>query len=520
MHIFHQQGRFQGLAAERLRLGATLTALWGLLFVLTVSPAGAAEAQSPGPDLSRLEVRFFQHDYPKDTLDQRLGRLEKMVFGEERSGSSYERLSNLMATIPNPVSETDSSEPAEPARKSGKEGNRDDAAADPTYSPPDGSKYPAVTAIEHRLFGHDFAGEPVQKRLERLEIKVFGKVSGVEDLSDRVDRLKQRTGIDIARQAPPGSDWADEEDDAPMVGDWPGPRAGEGRVAPAGEDGRSFSGRDLRRDMQRAFGIPPSGSYGGGRFSGDGAYGGTASGSGFGAASGTYGMAPSAPSFSAAPPARSEPPPAPQALGLKQQVDALETEIFGKTFLRDPLPARLSRLETTVFPQEKPAAEKALPERVSRLLSVIPLSPASSRSPQVAQRQSPDDFAIDDFGDPAAAQPQQPRGGSGLSKIINSIGGLLSGGMVGGFPLAGGNYVTDPQTGLLFDPVSGNLVDPMTGAVIGQRLGSGMGAGSFGSFSNGFSPFGAMPYGTGIGGGTGLRFGFGGIGRYGYGMWP
>jgi hypothetical protein len=38
-----------------------------------------------------------------------------------------------------------------------------------------------------------------------------------------------------------------------------------------------------------------------------------------------------------------------------------------------------------------------------------------------------------------------------------------------------------------------------------------------GSFSNGFSTPGAAPYGFG---GSGMRFGFGGIGRYGAGMWP
>ena len=85
-----------------------------------------------------------------------------------------------------------------------------------------------------------------------------------------------------------------------------------------------------------------------------------------------------------------------------------------------------------------------------------------------------------------------------------------------------GTLIPDPQTGLLLDRVSGNLIDPATGVVVGQRMVPGMATpnqiGGFGSFSNGFSPFGSTPY--GYGSGTGMRFGFGGIGRYGGGMWP
>src|SRR5207253_3913065 len=58
----------------------------------------------------------------------------------------------------------------------------------------------------------------IVKRLERLETKAFGKPSSSDDLSERVDRLKTRTGVDLAATPPPGSDWADDEEQGPMAG--------------------------------------------------------------------------------------------------------------------------------------------------------------------------------------------------------------------------------------------------------------------------------------------------------------
>lgn len=516
------------IASSPGRMGRALIA-WGLIvlagFVIAV-PSRAADA-AIDPTVARMETKLFRHEYPKDELDARLERLEKMVFGEGKSGSSPERIKNLMSAVPNLDNESGGEDRA--ANPDSRSLGTADAPEQPNAAgertaknkvsdgerPPDGSRYPAVTAIESKLFGKDFGSEAVNKRLERLETKVFGHPSGIDDLSERVDRLKQRTGIDIAKQAPPGTDWADDDEiGAPAVGS---PVAGGG-----GEDGRSFSGRDLRKDL----GIPDQGISD--RWTGTGSYGmaGTASprkapavarSNGARAPVDDDGMPPQMVPGSAIAAAG-------QPIGLNQQVGALEQEIFGKSYIRDALPARLSRLETTVFPQQKPAVDKSLPERVSRLLTVVPLSRGGPPQRSIAQnggraRQVDPDFA--DFEDATGMpQGQQPRSGSGLSKIINSIGSFLTGGYTGGYPIAPNGIVTDPQTGLWLDPRTGSLIDPITGAVVGQRAvqpGIGSSMNGFGSFSNGFAPYGVAPYGTGYG--TGMHFGFGGIGRSG-GMWP
>ena len=56
---------------------------------------------SQDESLAKLEVKFFKHTYPKDADEDRLSRLEKMIFGESRSGQDTERLKNLAATVPN-----------------------------------------------------------------------------------------------------------------------------------------------------------------------------------------------------------------------------------------------------------------------------------------------------------------------------------------------------------------------------------------------------------------------------------
>ena len=556
-----------------------LTPSWGRLLLASALVLGASTFFLPAyadssADLDRLEQKFFQHSYAKEDLPVRLGRLEKMVFGESKTGSDPERLLNLVKAVP-----ANSGQPSSDGDDTASSGNRESApetanrtptrpARQPVAPPssdqddaqvPNDEKYPAVSAIEQKVFGHDFAQEPIGKRLSRLETKEFGKPSTSTDLSDRVDALKSHSGIDITQQRPRGSEWSDEDDDdmtsPPPVarnrGGNGGGSYGNGNYGSSpGADGMSFSGRNLRQDMNQAFGSSAgSGSYGfGGSGMGMGAglidpnsssssYGAPPaygrprypSNQGYGGANQSYGgqgyagggYRPSAP------PAVSD-----NGMGLTQQISALESSVFGKNY-RDPLPERLSRLEATVFPQEKPADDMGLPDRVARLAAVIPIDNTMNQNRRLAQR--PDSY------DPDAGmsqQQQRQRNAGGLSKIMNSLSGMFGGGMTGGYAMQPGTLMTDPQTGNLIDPTTGNLIDPNTGAVVGRRTtgsyggyspyssayGTGMGMGTgmgfgMGGFNNGFSPYGMMPYGGGYNRGLGIGVGGLGGGR-GFGFWP
>ena len=430
--------------------------------------------------LDKIENKIFQHNYPKDTTAVRLERLENTVFGENKKGSTSERVAALVTAVPNldnppPASTISSETPAlDNAADTNSANKRAAAKPKQTGSEDDNGdgvgNYPAVTAMETKLLGKDYAKEPIKDRLARLEKKALGSVSTSDDLSERVDRLKEATGIDVARKPASLSDWMEDDEDLPH--------------SPSGRGGGdlSFGSPNVYQDMQRS-------------------------------------SAPRDPYSSAYIPDRSARGPAVsiKSFGLSQQVLALEHEIFAKGYEHDPLPARLNRLETTVFPGQKPNTEMSLPQRVQILLAKVPIPQQELQALAKTYQIEPDNSLADNSNnDPNLQSIQKSRGN--LSKIINSLGGMLGGGMAGGYPTNGGNYVLAPNTGMLVDPNTGYMINPNTGTAYGaqrnyQTNGYGSGNYGFNSFTPSMSPFGGSPYGMGgIGPGFGSGFGFGGGG--------
>lgn len=521
------------------------------VFLSLFGGCGIAYADdSMASNLAKLEDKYFQHDFSKDETPDRIERLEKLVFGESRSGSNEERLKNLMQMVPNlndapPAADSSSSAP--PAEPKPDRSRKNYTAATPPVEdkskpipdepPASDSSYPAVTAIEKKLLGRDYIGESVGKRLDRLEIKAFGKTTAADDLQERVDRLKTATGIDVAKLKPANSEWADEEEDS------------SGGVQPftgIGADDPS-SQRNYRKQAQNSL-TRPRPSYD--PYAGTGTFGagGSAPDLGGGYPSGTYGSGPpsatapasgmpaAAPDFSRS---ASSSAPAP-AMGVSQQMALLEREVFNKTYDKETILSRLNRLESTVFPQDKPATDRSLPERMGRLIAAVPISSAAAIPPEAPpakkHRGGDPNFPDLDFPGPGPlaqqqAQQQAQRGPGGLSKIINGLGNALSGGYTNGYSTPG-TLISDPQTGLLYDQYTGTYIDPMTGAVVSRRtvnpmmggmggmglggmtrMGGGYGYPSYGGFNSGLSPISPM------GGMGGMNFGFGGGGVR-FGGWP
>jgi hypothetical protein len=571
-------GRTRLLQQRRFVVNCLLAATLSFNSLIIASvPAQAAVGSDPR--LGQLEVKFFKHTYPKDEEAARLERLEKMIFGEVKSGASESRLKALADTVPNlgqvaaedadsqssSASTADASESggassasAAPVRAAGKRNKVKNADSDldlteeRSKSRPGGqvlsgeSKYPAITSLEQHIFNRDYAAEPVGDRLNRLETKVFGKPSKFTDLSERVDALKEKSRVDVARQPPPGTDWIDDDDDdinfpAPRSSVARSPQRSEPVPRTDGDDGRSFSGRDLRKDMQSAFGTRSSGGgYGMGSFGSSG-----------GAASGAYGMGSGASTSSAsasmpatAPRRRAQSQsdsdrssgsagsgsdrfddaaPAVGAIGLSSKVTALENAVLGKSYAKDPLIERVGRLEETVFPSKSDtAASLSLPERVAKLVEKVPIAAAPPKTAR-ANRARRDDFDMDDVDMGSASSlgglgsmssmgagsggmtmsSTQTRSG-GLGKIINSIGSMLGGGYGGyaaSYGMPGGGLVRDPSTGYMVDSMSGNLINPSTGQVVGRAAGYPSSV-----YTNGISTGYSSGYGTGLGG-----YGYGGV---------
>jgi len=210
-----------------------------------------------------------------------------------------------------------------------------------------------------------------------------------------------------------------------------------------------------------------------------------------------------------------------KSFGLSQQVTALEHEILAKSYEHDPLPARVNRLETAVFPGEKPAVDKPLPERVQNLLAKVPIRQEELQHLAKIYQIEPDKNLADadNLNDPAAIQKSR----SNLSRIMSGLGNMLSGGMTGSYSMPSGNYIMDPASGLLVDPNTGYVINPNTGTMYGTRrmynpYTSPYGMGSYGynnynNYYNQMAPFGMPGYMPGMGsgfsiGGGGFGFGF------------
>ncbi len=258
------------------------------LSVFLIAPPSFAVADNDA-SLLKLEEKFFQHTYPKESIDGRLDRIEKMVFGEAKDGDDAARLSALVQAVPN-LNSGSSAPPAQTARQGGGAAGGGSARQPATTAQADEEdaepapigNYPAVDAIERKAFsGKTYSQEPVNQRLARLETKYFGKPSSGTDLTERTDRLKAQSGIDITKNAPLNTDWADEEDDDPTNIAPPQP------VAKRGGDSKTFSGRDMREDFRKAGLIPQTSAPGSGMYGGMGSAG--SSGTRMGSSSGSYG---------------------------------------------------------------------------------------------------------------------------------------------------------------------------------------------------------------------------------------
>ncbi|MBZ0185604.1 MAG: hypothetical protein K8F91_05070, partial [Candidatus Obscuribacterales bacterium] len=173
----------------RAWLGRGLTLLVVLSIVNIDSSAAAAGLdKEEKATLDTIERKYFDHTYGKEETETRLERLEKLVFGESKTGDEEARLKTLTAAVPAALSEP---EPKAIAPPIGSGSNQDSQATDTTDGDDDTSTdYPRVDALEQIIMGKSYKGEHLKRRLEQLEIKVFGKARSNADFSERVDHLE------------------------------------------------------------------------------------------------------------------------------------------------------------------------------------------------------------------------------------------------------------------------------------------------------------------------------------------
>lgn len=301
-----------------IKVGSILLSL-NLLFSAQVPALALSGKQKK--DLQKLEIKFFEHKYKKETDEKRIERLEKLVFGEAKSGDEEERIEALVATVPelnnqpSPGSSSQSTQESSPAASTqSTDSSTDTATADPSVD------YPRVDAIEQTMLGKVYKSEPLGKRLDQLELKAFKKSSHDPDLSKRVDHLEKYVSKHYHKSV------------SQMVD----PRNGLNYSAPLG-------------NTNSAYRAP---AYVGG-------------------GSGSYGMTP--------PPVRaysrqapSDRPPSLSA-PVTEQLAWLENHVYGHSYPQKPLIERVRALEKTVFPSEPPDTSSSIPMQVKVLVNAVAL---------------------------------------------------------------------------------------------------------------------------------------------------
>ncbi|MBY0449714.1 MAG: hypothetical protein K2X01_03720 [Cyanobacteria bacterium] len=157
--------------------------------------------QSPAnqPDaLSGAEMQLLNQTFIDSPLEERLSRLETLIYGSTQSGTPAQRQERLLKIL----AKTEQSTPQNSAHNA-----QNTAVPSKTAGNHSGSRatalvedYPALTLIERRVFARDFVGLDINNRLDRVERKVFNQNFPQLSLADRMDRLQKE--VPVFGQAP------------------------------------------------------------------------------------------------------------------------------------------------------------------------------------------------------------------------------------------------------------------------------------------------------------------------------
>lgn len=156
-----------------------LKILFVLIMIISVNSQGFAV--TPAQNLALIENHIFGYESANLSEQERLNNIEKFVYGATQNNSVQDRLANLNSDLGVDVNSNSSTTYA--GESDGH--NYQDYANEPTDST---AQYPVVDNIEEAILQQTYKTENIYKRLDRLEKKVYGKVS-TGSLSERVEKL-------------------------------------------------------------------------------------------------------------------------------------------------------------------------------------------------------------------------------------------------------------------------------------------------------------------------------------------
>ena len=153
---------------------------------ITLTPLAMAQDAVLANDASAFEQYLFAQTFADEPIDNRLSRLESVIFGAPQAGSlpaaRDERLSQVLKPLIQQQQQASQQAQQQAQQAQQAQSSRYQDTADAT-------SYPTVTALERQVIGRDFISQDITERLDRLEQRVFGHTFPQLPLSDRVDRL-------------------------------------------------------------------------------------------------------------------------------------------------------------------------------------------------------------------------------------------------------------------------------------------------------------------------------------------
>lgn len=135
--------------------------------------------------LNKIENSLFGFEYNNEDEASRVNRIEENVYGTVSNGDLNKRIAKLNKDLGAELYGQEI-EPCEDTLAREQEEKEVLSSEDPNID------YPVINELEKSVFNKEFKNMKVKDRLAQLEKKVFTKDYAADDLSTRVDRLREQ----------------------------------------------------------------------------------------------------------------------------------------------------------------------------------------------------------------------------------------------------------------------------------------------------------------------------------------
>ena len=161
-----------------------------LIFIFSVINLPVV-ALTSAEEISQIEISVLDMNFPKESNQKRLDRIEKYVYGNISKKSEAQRIQRLKNDLGLP-SFIDNNE-----QKIVQKDNSPIPAQNNSYNnkkptqqiEKDKADYPAIDRLELAVLNKNYKNEDIYTRLNRLEMQVFKTTNNTSSLQDRVKAL-------------------------------------------------------------------------------------------------------------------------------------------------------------------------------------------------------------------------------------------------------------------------------------------------------------------------------------------